>query len=187
MSDLIHKQLDRTLQISSLSDLVRAKQSTNVHLLIDVSSSMNEKMRNGKSKIEGLREVVTDIQKQRKTQMIAFGGEGVFTTTSVPTPNGGTPLMEAIDFARAQNVGRLVAVSDGIPNDPVGALEAAKRFGGQIDVVYVGDPGDGGEEFLKRLARETGGTEFHGDLSEPKQLSKGVIGLLNGDVDDDDE
>jgi hypothetical protein len=51
-------------------------------------------------------------------------------------------------------------------------------FGGRIDVVYVGNPGDYGSKFLASLAEASGGTSFDGDLSEPKELVGAVVGLL---------
>lgn len=187
---LARTRLEKTLKATTLDDLVRVKTSEHVFLMLDCSSSMKHKMRNGKTRIEGLREVVKGVQADRPCQMIAFGpnnGEGrtVFFVGGVPAPEGMTPLAEAILFAKEQNAGRVVVISDGWPDNPQAATEAAVAFGGQVDVVFVGDPGDPGAAFLKSLAEATGGTEFDGDLSEPKALTGAVIGLLNGDVDPD--
>ena len=192
---LVHKKLERTLQVKTLTDFVRAKNQEQVYLLIDVSGSMRDTMRNGKERIDGLREVVKGIQEERRTLMIAFGGsgtgsygdnpQGVRVVSSVPNAGGSTPLTQAIDLARTQNAGRVIVISDGMPDNPTTALEAAKRLGGRIDVVFVGDPGEYGEAFLKQLAEATGGTEFHGDLSEPKKITGGIVGLLT--TGDDDE
>jgi hypothetical protein len=54
-------------------------------------------------------------------------------------------------------------------------------------VVFVGDPGDHGEEFLKRLAQSTGGESFTGDLSDPKKITAGVVGLLTSGEESDEE
>jgi hypothetical protein len=179
------------------------KSSTNAVLLLDVSYSMNAPMLNGKTRITGLREAVTGILKNRPgTTMAAFGltpqidppkGEVEFVTV-VPDAQGGTPLAEAIMFAGTNGFGRCVVISDGAPNDRSAAIDAARTFGGQIDVLFVGDAGDPGSDFLDELARLTGGTRFEGDLSDPKELGTAVIGLLNGEVleqddngDDEDE
>lgn len=182
MSDLVRTQLSKTLAIKSLNDMVRAKTSEAVFLLIDVSGSMRTTMRNGKRRIEGLRNVVGDIRQGREVKMIAFGGEsdGAYHVSSVPEPTGGTPLHSAIDLARTSEAGRVVVISDGVPDDQSAALDSARTFGGRIDVVFVGNPGEAGERFLKILAESTGGTEFHGDLSELKQLSSAIVGLLEG-------
>lgn len=212
----------KSLAVKSLRDLVRARSSENGVLLIDTSISMGAFMRNGKSRIEGLREVVAGLQAKRPTPMIAFGSAPVplaesaearemqdresvlsrrFGTVGVVTEvpdakGGGTPLTEGIDHARELGYGRAVVISDGGPNDRSSAMEAARNFGGQIDVIFVGDPEDGGSIFLEELAKVTGGTRFEGDLSDVKELTGAVIGLLNGealeqdengDGDDDDE
>lgn len=191
MSDaLMRTKLEKSMNIKSLTDLVRVRSTETAFLLIDVSGSMKETMRNGKERITALREVVADIQKNSPTKMIAFGGHdgGAYMTATVPNAGGGTPLAEAIRLAKTQNIGRAVVISDGMPNNAQDAMTAAKEFGGRIDVVFVGDPGEPGEAFLKELAEMTGGTEFHGDLSQPKELGAKISGLLgSGDDDDDDE
>lgn len=192
-TDLVRSKLERTLQVKSLTDLVRVRASEEVFLLLDISGSMQTTMRNGKQRLEGLREVVSEIGSGRATRMIAFGGSdgngGAYIVSGVPArAAGGTPLTQAIDLARTQNAGRAIVISDGQPDNASSAMEAAKRFGGKIDVVFVGDPGDYGESFLAGLAKVTGGTEFHGDLSEPKALTSKIMGLLSADntMDADD-
>jgi hypothetical protein len=102
----------------------------------------------------------------------------------VPEPDGGTPLHAAIPMAKTYGATRVVVISDGMPDLAEQCMIEARSFGGRIDVVYVGAPGYGGEDFLKRLAEATGGTCGVGDLKNVKMLSKGIIGLLAGDVDD---
>lgn len=189
MSDLVRSKLSQSLGVKTLSDLVRAKASESVTLLIDVSGSMDATMRNGKTRHRGLCEVVSTIQKEREVKMIAFGGvdDGAYEVSSIPSPGGGTPLHRGIDLAREKGCGRAIVISDGCPDSTTMALESAKTFGGRIDVVFVGNPGDFGEDFLRKLAEATGGTEFHGDLSEPKQLGNRIAGLLGNGSDDDEE
>lgn len=196
----------KSLEVKSLSDLVRVRTSENPVLLIDVSGSMGAYMQNGITRIDGLRKATAGIQAKRPTQMIAFGlmpdrqshplepathSAEVDFVTEVPDAQGGTPMAEAIDFARISGFGRAVIISDGAPNHPSStAMDAAKRFGGQIDVIYVGDPGDPGSMFLDSLAKATGGSRFEGDLSDVKEITGAVIGLLNGEVleqEDEDE
>jgi hypothetical protein len=201
------KVLGKSLSLDSLDDLVRVRSNENSVLLIDVSGSMGAFMRNGKTRINGLREVVAGIQSKRTTQMIAFGlnpgasldptgleprsaqGEVDFVN-EVPDAQNTTPLAEGIDFARVNGFGRAVVISDGAPNDRNKALDAARNFGGRVDVIFVGDPGEPGSLFLEQLASATGGQRFEGDLSDVKEITGAVIGLLNGEVleeDDDDE
>lgn len=199
---------EKTLSVKSLKDLVRVRTSEIKVLLLDVSGSMKASLRNGKTRIEGLREVVAGIQSRQAVPMIAFGihphdvleptmrGEGeVAMVTEVPDASGSTPLAEAIDMARLKGFGQAVVISDGCPNDQHSAMESARQFGGRIDVIFVGNPGEYGSAFLDELAKITGGSRFEGDLAEVKELTGAVIGLLNGEVleqsdddeDDDDE
>lgn len=188
-SDLVRTKLSQSAAIKSLEDLVRVKTSEDVWLLLDASGSMDSHMRNGKRRIDGLREVVAEISSNKEVvvKMIVFNDGEARVSTHINEPHGGTPLHDAISLARRQNAGRAIVVSDGIPDDPRRCLDNAKEFGGRIDVVFVGDPGESGESFLKQLAEATGGTEFHGDLSEPKALGSKLAGLLGSGEDDDEE
>lgn len=184
------KQLSKSLQVGSLDDLVRVQKEANIWLLIDCSGSMSTHMRNNKTRITGLREAVQSIQTEKRMPMIQFGQAPTPSVVEyVPDPQGGTPLHLAIDLARTNESSRAIVISDGEPDSDQLALEAAARFGGRIDVVFVGDPGTRGESFLKRLAESTGGESFTGDLQEPKKLAAGVMGLLTAaaDADDDDD
>jgi hypothetical protein len=112
--------------------------------------------------------------------------------TEIPDALGpSTPLAEAIDMARENGYAKAVVISDGIPDDRFAAMEAARRFGGRIDVIFVGNPGEAGSMFLDELATATGGRRFEGDLADVKEITGAVVGLLNGETmeedDDDDE
>lgn len=210
------KSLDKTTSLTSLADLVRVKTQVPPALLLDCSSSMDEKvLKAGKTRIACLRQVVAQIKAQQEVPMIAFGprfkdGGVPFNPTTdwnlpnvselptaalvneVPNPAGMTPLHKGIDFARENGLSRLVLVSDGGPDSTTMAMEAAKKFGGRIDVVFIGDDNDPGAFFLEELAKTTGGEKFDGDLGELKQLTGTIVALLSGDVeivdtDDDDE
>jgi hypothetical protein len=210
---LITTQLEKTTSLKSLKDLVRVKDAESVMLVLDCSGSMDWRMANGKRRIEGLREIVGSVLSKRAAPMIAFGpafmdgrwgseNESVFSDGSrcvgfvqsaaeIPEPAGGTPMKEAIVFAGTQGAGRLLMISDGTPMDRMGVLEAASAFGGRIDVVYVGDPGDPGSAFMDELAKRTGGNRFEGDMTDVKELSGTVLALLCGEtleeVDEDDD
>lgn len=189
-SNPLVKSLSKGLQVGSLADLIRVRQESNIVLLLDCSGSMGSVMANGKSRIQGLRETVQSIQSEKQMKMIQFGSgfEPSYVET-IPDDDGGTPLTQAIILAKNTGVGRAIVISDGVPDSQQTALEAARSFGGRIDVVFVGDAGEPGEIFLKRLAEATGGESFTGDLSEPKMLSSAVLGLLTdgSDSDEDDE
>ena len=198
----------KSVEVKSLRDLVRSRTSENPALLLDLSGSMAMHMHNGKTRQQGLREVVTGLQSKRPTTMIGFGmdatpghpmepnsgGQLVGFINEIPEALGpSTPLAEAIDFARVGGFAKAVVISDGIPDDRSAAMAAAMSFGGQIDVIFVGNPGEPGSIFLEELAKATGGRRFEGDLADVKEITGAVIGLLNGEVmeeeddDDDDE
>lgn len=183
MSDSLiemRKMLEKSQGARSLQDLVNRRKGGNAALVMDLSGSMSTFMRNGKTRRDGLAEAVAEILREAKPVLIAFGGmEDIRIVGQVPAhPEGGTPLAEAIEFAGARLHEHIVVLSDGEPNHEENALHAARNFKGRIDVIFVGDPGGPGERFLKELAALTGGTSFTGDLSKPKELSSGVIGLL---------
>jgi CBS domain-containing protein len=196
-------RLERSLTVSSLRDLARSRKAENVFLLVDCSGSMGARLSGtGQTRIEALRGIAKQVLSARKAPVMQFGamdpntGAWIgFVDGDIPDANGGTPLAEAIEFARRNGAGRLVVISDGVPDDRDLALEAARQFGGRIDVVFVGDPGEAGSVFLDRLAQLTGGERFEGDLSETRKLTGAITGLLVGDVaaaaaafgDDDEE
>lgn len=206
------KQLEKSGSLSSLADLVRVRENENVALLVDVSGSMADYVddvasanRNYTRRIDALRIVVRDVVQKKLVPVYAFGGpmedsdhrmQYVWQVPydAIPEPVGGTPLRPAIEMARQNGYGRLLVISDGNPEDRSGCLEAAKQFGGRIDVVFVGPANDwtGGSEFLDELARATGGNRFEGDLGDTKQIASTIAGLLAGEVmeevdEDDDE
>lgn len=182
------KSLSKSLTLGGLDDLVRTRSEANIFLLLDCSGSMGAHMRNEKTRIQGLREAVQSIQQEKSMRMIQFGqGSTPGEITVIPPPCGGTPLHLAIDLAKQLECGRAIVISDGEPDSQRDALNSAAAFGGRIDVVFVGDPGSPGELFLKRLAESTGGEAFTGDLTEPKKLAAGVIGLLTAAADREDE
>lgn len=153
-----------------------------VMLLLDTSGSM------GGSPIQDLSKVVVGIQAQGSVPMIAFGGPydaQVRFVDIVPEPDGGTPLHLAIPFAKTYGATRLVVVSDGMPDLKSESLNAAREFGGQIDVVFVGHPGNEGSFFLDELAKLTGGRRINADLSNVKAITGTVIGLLEGHVEEE--
>lgn len=180
---LVRRQLEESLT-NTVEELLNGDDV--VMLLIDCSSSMDTKMKNRKTRIDGLKEVVAGIKAQGHVPMIAFGGPfdaQVRFVDGVPEPDGGTPLHLAIPFAKEYGATRLVVISDGEPDLREQCLIEARNFNGRIDVAFVGDPGDGGEYFPGELATLTGGTSFTGDLTDPKKLTSGVIGLLEGEVE----
>lgn len=189
MSDkLTRLEQSMTSTNSSLDDLLTENEV--VMLLIDTSSSMQLSVSSefsyvGKKRIDALREVIADIKAEGHVPMIAFGGPydaQVRFVDDVPNADGGTPLHLAIPFAAQYGATRVVVISDGHPDLTEQTIEEVKKFGGRVDIVYVGPAGDPGEKFLQQLATMSGGQQFWGDLREIKQLSAKIIGLLGGTV-----
>ena len=178
-------RLNRSLEKSSLDDLVKAR-TQRALLLVDCSDSMGIRVRTGERRIEALRKVVTTLRETHSVPMAAFGlrgAEPVAVVDSVPEPQGGTPLDLAIEFGTEQGATKLVIVTDGEPNSEEAALDAARRFGGPIDVFYIGNGNDRGFRFCKELAETTGGTCGLSDLGiggGQKELA-GKIRLAIGD------
>lgn len=186
--ELTRKNLELGLDLGgSLKSLVKATAET-VMLLIDTSGSMSDSLTGGMRKIDGLRKSVQDINPlDNGVPMIAFGGPHdaqVRFVDKIPDPDGSTPLHVAIPYAREYGATRIVVISDGHPDDSESSSEEAKKFGGQIDVVYVGNPGDQGSTFLDQLALLTGGKRHEGDLGDTKKLTGMIIGLLEGEVEE---
>ena len=151
-------------------------------LLVDVSFSMNDRIRAGGRKIDALRKVVATLRDTHSVPVAAFGvndsHNGVALIDEVPEPQGSTPMDNAIDFGREQGANHLVIVTDGQPNDEHRTLRAAQAFGNPIDVFYVGD--GSGRDFARRLATMTGGEFQNADLGAIKQLATGIR-LMLGD------
>lgn len=188
------KGLKSSLTAGSLDDLVKKKSVAfdgKIAFLLDCSGSMGSRMYTGKRRIDGLREAVKEVQAAQegpKIPMIQFGAgwDEVGECLEIPDPEGGTPLHLAIDMAKAKEFGRCICISDGMPDSQERAIAAAKNFGGRIDVIFTGNPGEPGEAFLTHLAEITGGERFTGDLADVKLIS-GTIRLLLGTGDDDED
>ncbi len=180
-----------TLSVGSLASLVQRKKSArSTFLLLDCSGSMAEpagdggRFAGGTSKIAALRGIVQGLKADGVVApMVGFGLDdykngGVGFVESVPKAFGATPLAYAIDFASAHDAGHLVIISDGLPDSPQDALDAARRFAGPIDVFYVGPRPSPGETFLQNLARVSGGQCQSLTLSQPKAITDGLRKLL---------
>jgi hypothetical protein len=173
-------QLSKTTKRSSLDELVAAKTKRSL-LLLDVSGSMDGLVEGTARKIDKLRNVVDTLLQTHPVPMAAFGisGSGVELVERIPEPSGLTPLHKAIAFGRVQEANHLVVVTDGEPDSKEAAFEEARKFGGPIDVFFVGVAGAPGAAFCAELARRTGGSCGVTDLTgEPKKLAAGIAGLL---------
>jgi Mg-chelatase subunit ChlD len=179
-------KLTKSAGRSSLDDLVKARTRRSL-LLVDCSGSMEDRIRTGERRIDALRKVAADLRETHPVPMAAFGVRvGVEVVDTIPEPQGSTPLDLAIEFGAAQGATHLVVVTDGQPNSEEAAFAAARAFGGQIDVFYIGDGEDRAARFCRELAAMNGGTSGVTDLGtdgDIKKLSAGIAGLL-GDGSD---
>ncbi len=197
MSTLVttsRNQLTKTLTGGSLAALVKAKQAERTtFLLLDCSYSMTQPAggtrdyySGGQSKMDALRNIVGQLHRDGVNPiMVGFGltpdpgPHAVGFVEYVPDAIGSTPLKEAIEFAHRHGAGHLIVISDGEPDDPIGATYAAEKFNGLIDVFYCGSRPSHGEQFLQSLAQATGGKCQSVSLSQQKQLTDSLKGLLN--------
>ena len=136
-------------------------------ILLDTSGSMSSMTDNvEKRKIDALRQVVYDLRADgHRFRQIVFGSS-VEMREDIPEPDGGTPLTEAIELAREHRPGRLIIISDGIPDSPGTAIESAKKLGVPVDCFYVGPRPSQGEVFMSQLADATHGSSHVGDLGK---------------------
>ncbi len=178
-------RLHQSLSKGSLDDLVRDRMRAKSMLLVDVSGSMGETIASGARKIDALRDVVSTLRETHPVPIAAFGlnaKPAVAFVEKIPDPSGMTPLDEGIDFSRQARATHIIVVTDGQPDDQDAALAAAKRFGGTIDVFFIGDENGYGAEFCRELARVSGGAVNVTDLSKPRELAAKIAGFLPAHV-----
>jgi hypothetical protein len=88
----------------------------------------------------------------------------------IPEVEGGTNMANAFLEARGRGIEHLVLLTDGQPDSESAALRAA--HGLRIDVFYIGP--DPAPDFLKLLARETGGSYGKASLDRVAELTASV-------------
>lgn len=178
--------LAKTMGAGSLKALIKARKK-NAMVMLDTSGSMADGLNGGHSfnggptKISELRKTVEHLKSiNPDVPMGSFAGRGarMIGEGGIPEPGGNTPMAEAISFAKNIGAEHLVLVSDGEANNEWAAMEAARSFGGPIDTFFIGPDFSRGAEFLKEIARATGGNSNVTDLSEPKLLANKIAGLL---------
>ncbi len=136
--------------------------NVDVVILVDTSVSMSARDRGEQSRYEVACAELARLQATLpgKLALIAFASQPVFVPGGIPsTPNGGTDLAKALQFAKLADTGgmRFIVISDGEPDDETKALEVAARYRGRIDTIYVGPEGGPGREFLALLAKRQSG------------------------------
>jgi hypothetical protein len=98
--------------------------------------------------------------------------------SEIPYPSTGTDMTNAFYRMKDLGVERCIIVTDGQPNEPDTALEAAKGI--QFDIVYIGEPPV--PDFLLKLGNIKGNSFTRVDMLKPNsfgELTGKIKGLLN--------
>jgi hypothetical protein len=158
----------------SLKNRVKNDERNSI-VLLDTSGSMESGTNSEQRKIDALRDLVYRLRAEGiQFRQIVFGSS-VEMREDIPEPGGGTPLTEAIEMATNHAPGKLVVISDGIPDNPDSALNAARKLGVRIDCFYVGPRPSQGEVFMSQLSDATGGSSHVGDLGAGVKALAGEI------------
>lgn len=139
--------------------------SADAIVIVDVSGSMADRdvrSRPGKMRYEVACEELRKLQVQLpgKVAVVAFSDTATFSPGGVPTFDcAGTNLAGALQYVYvADDCGiTFYVISDGQPNDEAAALAQARLFKSTINTVFIGNEGDSGADFLRRLAQASGG------------------------------
>lgn len=151
-------------------------------ILVDVSGSMSAKdTPSGRSRYEVADQELAKLQGTMpgKLAIITFNDHtDLAADGTLREPRGMTDLTGALRFARvADSIPgmRFVLISDGEPNDEIGAIEEAEKYRNRIDTIFVGPEKGSGQDFLRKLAKLKQGVF---SLKTVEQLSSGIAGLL---------
>ncbi len=139
--------------------------SADAIILVDVSGSMAGAPYD--QACNELRKIQKDLP--GKVAVIAFSDTPEFSPSGRPRfISGGTDLAGALRFIHVADGCdmRFILISDGYPNDPDQALCEAKKFQSRIDCVFIGQHGDPGADFLKKLAAASGGSYSKNSVNE---------------------
>lgn len=160
-------------EIKAEKQVMKAQRGT--VFLLDCSGSMSESV-DGRSKILHLEGVMRDYQARK----VGFS-DSVFAWQQGIRPAGNTDMALAFRHLQSQKPEKVVMISDGCPNDEDGAIKEAVALHVPVNIVYIGEKGDRGEAFMKRLAIITGGKTFTAETHNPqfvKRLSHAIAGYL---------
>lgn len=152
-------------------------------ILADISASMSSPAWGGQRKIDIMREAVRTVRRSKPARLFVFS-ESVREVQDIPAESEShTALHKGLEHVAALDPGITLVISDGHPDKPQLALEAAKKFRGAIDVLYIGPEGDSDAIlFMRRLAAAAGGEVKTYDLAKlgasQQQLLTHIAGLL---------
>src|SRR3990172_366576 len=156
--------------------------NADVIIVVDTSGSMCAcDSRGDRSRYDVACEELKNLQASLpgKLALLSFSDDVIFCPSGVPfNYGGGTDLAKALKFAKVADVSgiRFIVISDGQPDSEEEALKVSKTFKAKIDTVYVGPEGGSGQDFLKRLAKASGGQGV--TAAQVKELAANVERLL---------
>jgi hypothetical protein len=156
--------------------------NADVIIIVDTSGSMEaHDSRGGKSRYDVACEELKNLQASLpgKLALLSFSSDVLFCPNGIPFDFGGmTDLAKALKFAKMADVTgmRFIVISDGEPDSEQDALDVAKTYKNRIDTIYVGSEHGAGQEFLKRLAKASGGQGV--TSAQVKELASDIKQLL---------
>ena len=157
--------------------------NADVVIVVDTSGSMEAcDSRGGKSRYDVACEELKSLQASLpgKLALLSFSDGVQFCPNGIPWQyGGGTDLAKALKFAKMADVTgmRFIVISDGEPSSESEALNVAKTYKNKIDTIYVGPENGDGQEFLRKLAKASGGQGV--TSAQVKELASSVKHLLS--------
>lgn len=145
------------------------REPVDVVFLLDCSGSMSSLVE-GKPAIDHLRKAVGPYLAD--VPVISFHSSVVHD--EIVDPTGSTAMHLAFEECKRHYAPkRVVVVSDGCPDSKNLATISALALGCPVDILYIGQPNDFGEVFLRELSSSTGGRQL-----TTSTLVSGFGGLL---------
>lgn len=161
--------------MNTLARIDPPQESASVVIVADVSGSMQGR------RIQRLRAELKRLWPELNARLMAFSFSCRWCDgpDDLPEPNGNTDLAAALEMAATVWPAEVVVISDGMPDSPDAAIEAAGLIPGTISVLFVGDDGDVlGATFMKQLAKVGGGKMVHRDIGKNLAIGGDLRGLL---------
>ena len=159
-----------------------ATANPNTAILADISSSMHDYVRGGRTRWHEMKKALNTIYNANNQSIIAFSSivEEVANPDLIDTPKGSTDLAEAIKYVRLKksNIGNVIIITDGEPDDEQKALRQAKLFNGTISTIFIGNEDNKNAiEFLSDLANDCAGSSMVHALNkvQNKKLSDTIM------------
>ena len=143
--------------------LAEAFLSADTIILVDTSGSMASRDGDTQTRYDRACAELAQLQANLagRIAVMAFSTDVKFCPGGVPHYYGlGTDMVKALEFVRPADglVDRLILISDGEPDQALATLALAAKFETQIDCIFIGPEVSPGADFLRRLAKASGGT-----------------------------